>query len=57
VDPFGIGAHAENVEVRFHGSADEFRAVAEPMYRPDPVANTIELTVLRGWSCQDCCSL
>jgi GNAT superfamily N-acetyltransferase len=36
------------MEVRFHESADEFRAVAEPLYRRDPVANTIELTVLRG---------
>jgi RimJ/RimL family protein N-acetyltransferase len=36
------------MEVRFHGSADEFRSVAEPLYRRDPVANTIELTVLRG---------
>jgi GNAT superfamily N-acetyltransferase len=36
------------MEVRFHGSAEEFRAVAEPLYRRDPVANTIELTVLHG---------
>jgi hypothetical protein len=36
------------MEVRFHESAEEFRAVAEPLYRRDPVANTIELTVLRG---------
>lgn len=34
------------MEVRFHGSVDEFRAAAEPLYRRDPVANTIELTVL-----------
>jgi GNAT superfamily N-acetyltransferase len=36
------------MEVRFHESADGFRAVAELLYRRDPVANTIELTVLRG---------
>jgi GNAT superfamily N-acetyltransferase len=36
------------MEVRFHESAEEFRAVAEPLYRRDPVANTIELTVLHG---------
>jgi RimJ/RimL family protein N-acetyltransferase len=36
------------MEVRFHESAEEFRTVAEPLYRRDPVANTIELTVLRG---------
>lgn len=34
--------------MRFHGSADEFLAVAEPVYRRDPIANTIELTVLRA---------
>jgi len=34
------------MDVRFHGSCDEFRAIAEPLYRRDPVANTIELTVL-----------
>jgi RimJ/RimL family protein N-acetyltransferase len=36
------------MEVRFHESADEFRSVAEPLYRRNPVANTIELTVLHG---------
>lgn len=34
------------MEVRFHGSADEFRAIAQPIYRINPVAHTIELTVL-----------
>ena len=34
------------VDVRIHQSADEFREVAEPLYRRDPVANTIELTLL-----------
>ncbi|KUI47763.1 acetyltransferase [Mycobacterium sp. GA-1199] len=34
------------MEVRIHDSADEFRAIAEPVYRRDPIANTIELTVL-----------
>ncbi|OBG24436.1 acetyltransferase [Mycolicibacterium celeriflavum] len=36
------------MEVRFHDSADEFVAIAEPVYRRDPIANTIELTVLRA---------
>ncbi|MEO3759452.1 GNAT family N-acetyltransferase [Mycobacterium sp. B14F4] len=36
------------MEVRFHRSVDEFRAVAEPVYRRDPVAHTIELTLLRA---------
>ncbi len=34
--------------MRFHESADEFRAVAEPFYGRDPVGHTIELTVLRA---------
>jgi hypothetical protein len=36
------------VEVRLHSSVDEFRAIAEPLYRRDAVAHTVELTVLRG---------
>ena len=36
------------MEVRFHESAEEFRAIAEPFYGRDPVGHTIELTVLRG---------
>ena len=34
--------------VRIHGSCDEFRAIAEPLFRRDPVAHTIELTLLGG---------
>jgi GNAT superfamily N-acetyltransferase len=34
------------MEVRFHESVDEFRAIAEPVYRRDPVAHNIELTLL-----------
>jgi RimJ/RimL family protein N-acetyltransferase len=34
------------VQVRVHESVDEFRQVAEPLYRRDPVAHTIELTLL-----------
>jgi RimJ/RimL family protein N-acetyltransferase len=45
-----IGAHAGDVEVRLHQSVDEFRAIAEPLYRRDPVANTIELTLLSAGS-------
>ncbi len=48
MDAFGIGGHAGLVEVRVHSSADEFRRIAEPLYRRDPVANTIELTILAG---------
>ncbi len=36
------------MEVRFHESVDEFRAIAEPLYRRDPVAHTIELTLLQA---------
>lgn len=36
------------VEVQIHESAGEFRAIAEPLYRRDPVTNTIELTLLRA---------
>jgi GNAT superfamily N-acetyltransferase len=36
------------MEVRFHRSPHEFRAIAEPVYRRDPVAHTIELTLLRA---------
>lgn len=34
------------MEVRLHDSVDEFRAIAEPLYSRDPVAHTIELTLL-----------
>jgi predicted GNAT family acetyltransferase len=34
------------VQVRVHESVDEFRQIAEPLYRRDPVAHTIELTLL-----------
>jgi GNAT superfamily N-acetyltransferase len=48
VDALGIGVDPEGVEVKLHESADEFRAIAEPLYRRDPVAHTIELTLLRA---------
>ena len=38
----------ECVDVRIHTSAVEFREIAEPLYRRDPVVNTIELTFLRA---------
>jgi GNAT superfamily N-acetyltransferase len=41
------------MEVRFHRSVDEFRAIAEPLYRRDTVANTIELTLLRAGKFDD----
>lgn len=34
------------MEVHIHDSIDEFRAIAEPLYRCNPVVNTIELTLL-----------
>jgi GNAT superfamily N-acetyltransferase len=36
------------MEVRLHDSVDEFRAIAEPLYRRDPVVHTIELTALQA---------
>jgi GNAT superfamily N-acetyltransferase len=36
------------MDVRAHQSVEEFREVAEPLYRSDPVGNTIELTLLRA---------
>lgn len=41
------------VEVRTHTSVDEFRDIAEPLYRRDPVGNTIELTLLRAATFDD----
>ena len=36
------------MEVRLHHRVDEFREIAEPLYRRDPVVHTIELTLLRA---------
>ncbi|WNG90715.1 GNAT family N-acetyltransferase [Mycobacterium sp. ITM-2016-00318] len=36
------------MKIRLHRSADDFRDIAEPLYRRDPVGNTIELTLLRS---------
>jgi predicted GNAT family acetyltransferase len=36
------------VEVRLHHSVDEFREIAEPLYRRDRVVHTVELTLLRA---------
>ena len=36
------------VDVRIHEAAERFREIAEPLYRRDPVTNTIELTLLRS---------
>jgi predicted GNAT family acetyltransferase len=36
------------VDVRIHPSAADFRDLAEPLYKRDPVGNTIELTLLRS---------
>jgi len=41
------------MDVRLHDSVDEFRAVAEPLFRRDPIAHTIELTLLDGGSLSD----
>jgi RimJ/RimL family protein N-acetyltransferase len=48
LDPFAIGVHPGWVEVRLHPSVEEFRAIAEPLYRIDPVRHTIELTLLEA---------
>ena len=53
VDSFDFGADPGDVDVKRHDSVDEFRAVAEPLYRRDPVAHTIELTLLRADSFPD----
>ena len=36
------------VKTRWHDSVDEFREIAEPLYRRDPIAHTIELTLLQA---------
>ena len=36
------------MEVSLHDSVEEFRAIAEPLYRRDPVVHTIELTLLEA---------
>lgn len=41
------------MDVRLHDSVDEFRAIAEPLFRRDPIAHTIELTLLGGSSFPD----
>jgi predicted GNAT family acetyltransferase len=48
VDSFNFGVHPGDVEVRLHSSVDEFREIAEPLYRGEAVAHTIELTLLRA---------
>lgn len=39
--------------VRLHDSVDEFREIAEPLYRRDPIAHTIELTLLAAGAFPD----
>jgi RimJ/RimL family protein N-acetyltransferase len=46
MDSCNFGVHPGDVEVRLHSSVDEFRVIAEPLYRHDPVLHTIELTLL-----------
>lgn len=53
MDALDVSGHPRGVEVRLHRSVDEFRAVAEPFYRLDPVTHTIELTLLRSRSLPD----
>ena len=36
------------MDVRIHESAEQFRDIAEPLYRRDPVGNTIELTLFQA---------
>src|SRR5262249_48500997 len=53
VDSFSFGAHSGDVEAQLHSSVNEFRAIAEPLYRRDPVVHTIELTLLAADSFPD----
>jgi predicted GNAT family acetyltransferase len=48
MDSCNFGVHPGDVAVRLHSSVDEFRAIAEPLYRRDPIVHTIELTLLRA---------
>ena len=48
MDALRIGDHPGCVDVRIHDSVDEFRAIAEPLYRRDPVKHTVELTLLNA---------
>jgi RimJ/RimL family protein N-acetyltransferase len=48
LDALAVGGHPGGVEVRLHDSVAEFRDIAEPLYRRDPVTHTIELTVLQA---------
>jgi GNAT superfamily N-acetyltransferase len=48
LDGCSIARHPGGVDVRIHEAAEQFRAIAEPLYRHDPVGNTIELTLLRS---------
>jgi len=36
------------MEARLHDRGEEFRALAEPLYRGDPVLHTVELTLLQA---------
>src|SRR5262249_14996925 len=53
VDSFSFGAHSGDVEAQLHSSVNEFRVIAEPLYRRDPVVHTIELTLLATASFPD----
>lgn len=41
------------MHVRRHDTVDEFREIAEPLYRRDPIANTVELTLLQAGDVPD----
>jgi GNAT superfamily N-acetyltransferase len=47
------GTHAGQMEVRLHDSIDEFNSMAGPLYRRDPITNTIELTLLQAGELPD----
>src|SRR5207302_5423476 len=48
LDALGIDGDPGGMAVRLHDSVDEFREIAEPLYRRDSIANTIELTLLQA---------
>jgi GNAT superfamily N-acetyltransferase len=53
VDSLRFGVDPGRVQVCVHEVVDEFRRIAEPLYRRDPVAHTIVLTLLAAGGLPD----